>query len=449
VSLRRPAPSTPTETSPGPAPQAPLQTLKPPSNRLVLANAGIKGFAAALALALQIVLVKLLGESDYGAYVLFVSFCFMLSILGKGGLDISTLRYFAVARDTCEPSGLRSVRSRTLLYVTLYSLVAIGLGQLFRLVPGLQFEFGKWGTLAWMVPVVLTFSLLIVVSGMLRGVHRVLLAESLDSVARPLVLLLVAALGTYVFALDGLNTGLTAFVASNILVGIAMLIPFNRSIARAMAKDPFRTPPSPFRPKAALVLSAAGLLSYGLFQLDTLLVGVFLGPESVASYAMACNYARIVVFTSLIISAQSQPLLAAAFGSGTPETLRRITLVAIRNSVAAAVAGLLVLVVFGRPLLRAVSVDFETAYPALLVLGAAYLVNSATIILSATLLMCRREAVVMWAQLIGLAVCAPLLLLLVPRLGQVGAAVAVLASTVVVIILVAVRGRDLFQRVLL
>jgi O-antigen/teichoic acid export membrane protein len=110
---------------------------------------------------------------------------------------------------------------------------------------------------------------------------------------------------------------------------------------------------------------------------------------------------------------------------------------------------MLILVIFGRPLLRAVSPDFDTAYPALVVISAAYLVNSVVLILSGMLVMCRKEAVAMWAHLIGLVVCVPLLLLLVPRLGRVGAATAVLVSLVVVSIVVVVRVRGLFRRVLL
>ena len=180
------------------------------------------------------------------------------------------------------------------------------------------------------------------------------------------------------------------------------------------------------------------LLSYGLRsfgvdllktigqQVDQVLVVAFLSPAAMGLYAVSLAVSRILqIFQSSVvrvllprIAARPTPVVIAAVGRATRITAALTTPLC---------AGVIVLAPF---LLRlAYGGKFSGASPVLRVLAAEALFAGSTWILAQAFLALGKPGIVTALQAIGLALSFPLMLVLIPRFGLLGAGVSLLAST--------------------
>jgi len=400
-------------------------------NKAVLANAGVRGFAAILAFASQIVMVKLLGENAYGSYVLFVTYCSLIFIFSRSGLDVVALRASSVAYGHQDRAQFGQVFRRVLTLGVLLSIVWALLFSLAKQLSAFKRFAQSDAGVGWVLAGVLGMTLLAVLLGVVRGTRRIISADVVDSIAKPLVIMLVIWI-LVGYGSHGNSVGYIAFIAANLIATIAtaaLLIGVDR-------KSRWREAPGGSRlellsPRSAATYITYGLITYVFFQLDTLIVGMWLGTAEVGAYNMACNFVRLVIFVPMIVVIQMQPSIASAFHSKDFRTIRATVAGAMKKSLFFAGGGVLALVLFGRWLLGLVSESFAGAYPTLLVLAFAHLMNSAILVLTGMLLMCKEQKLVVMAQFAGLCVCAPLYFVLIPRIGTIGAATSVLLGLVV------------------
>lgn len=196
----------------------------------------------------------------------------------------------------------------------------------------------------------------------------------------------------------------------------------------------FRPTLKEFRTSARQLFSY-GIRSYGIdlcgtmaLYVDQAVVVRFLMPDMMGVYVVALSLSRMLnaFHTSVIMvlfpKAVSQP----------PEIVRAMTGRAMRMSTLLTGCAALGVATFGGPLLGLIyGAEYRTAGPVLRVLVAEVVLAGATLVLGQAFMALGRPGIVTALQVTGLLFVVPLMLVLVPRYGIVGAGVALLISTTV------------------
>lgn len=410
-------------------------------------SAVIRSSAAALAFASQVLLVRLLSADAYGSYVVFVTSCALLALVASGGLDVIITRRVStgydrrdqkrIVQDICR-AALLALALGVLTCAVLAAVRASPISSRWHLLAGIDMSALLLG--------VSTLALATLGTAAVRGLHRFVVADMIDFLARPLAVLAgVAALA--VSAPPATALAPAAFIGANALTIVLCALAVRHALRRAAfvpasaQGTATEACEEPLRPSSTLV--AYGLMSYAMFQLDTLLVGIYRGALEVGAYNMACNFVRLVIFVPLIIVAQMQPRAAVLFSRGEHAPLIALVRSRVGISLLAAGSAGALLAVSGPMLLRMVDPQFSSATAALMLLCMAHLCNSALLVLSGALLMGGLHSLVLRSQICGLAVCIPLYFVLIPDHGGTGAAAAVLAGLAVNLAALASAWRSL------
>jgi O-antigen/teichoic acid export membrane protein len=177
--------------------------------------------------------------------------------------------------------------------------------------------------------------------------------------------------------------------------------------------------------------AVASVIQIALQRLDIILVAVLLGPVQAAIYTAASRFLVLGQLGNGAVSTAAQPRLRAALARG--DTARA-------RSIYRAATGWLILVnwplylsamIFAAPLLRIFGPEYSSGRSVVLVLGAAMLVATACGMVDMLLTMGGRSSWNLFNSLAALAVAVSVDLLLIPRLGILGAAIGWAAAILV------------------
>ena len=203
--------------------------------------------------------------------------------------------------------------------------------------------------------------------------------------------------------------------------------------------------PSSILPVAARVATAryetrhwtrvalALLLFTALFQVlartDVVMLGVLLDTRAAGIYAIAAQASQLVFLGLSAVNTIAAPMISALYWQHRHDELQRVVRLAAIGILLTAVPALLVLVVFGRPILRLFGALFDRGYAALVILCAGQLIHALSG--SVGFLMSMTGHQKQAAGIVGMAVVLNVVLnfLLIPPLGMVGAAVASATAT--------------------
>jgi O-antigen/teichoic acid export membrane protein len=188
-----------------------------------------------------------------------------------------------------------------------------------------------------------------------------------------------------------------------------------------------------FRSSARLLFSY-GARSYGIdlcgtmaLYVDQVIVVRFLAPDMMGIYVVALSLSRMlnVFHTSVVM------VLFPKAVSQCPETIREMTGRATRMSTLLTASTAVCIGVVGAPLLSLLyGHEYRSAAPLLRILVAEVVLAGATLVLGQAFMALGRPGIVTAFQVMGLLLVIPLMLVLVPRYGLVGAGIALLLSTI-------------------
>jgi O-antigen/teichoic acid export membrane protein len=164
-------------------------------------------------------------------------------------------------------------------------------------------------------------------------------------------------------------------------------------------------------------------------QLDIILLGQLADSKQAALFAASWRLASLVPFALVGLATMAGPLIAAAYDRGSADELRRVSKVVARTGFAFALLGAAGLYLLGGLLLGWFGPGFEAGRNVLSILLLGGVVNAFTGVVAyyATLTGRERPALAIFAG--ALLVSIGLNLLLIPRLGAVGAAIASSSAT--------------------
>jgi O-antigen/teichoic acid export membrane protein len=390
----------------------------------------VRGVATALNLVVGIILARALGVRGYGIYAFALATASMLSIPSRAALSTLALREIAGGMARKRPDLVRGVMQWAMRRVLAFSLIAaavaaaVGYGVGGNLEPGSRLAFG---IALLLVPLM---SLNGFRAATLRGLHYVVSGQVPEQVAVPG--LMVVMIGVLFLAGRTDELGAAGAVALNVVAvvtafGVATWMQVGR-----LPRDVRDAKPAYDRAawSAAIwpLLFVSGF-SYANREMGLLLVGSLAGPADAGIYRVAVRGAELVAFALTGINAAVAPRLAQLHAVNDIARLRRVLFLAAAASLVWAVPFAAVLILWGDWILTTVfGAEFAGGATTLGILAVGQVFHAATGPVGLLLNMTGRERTTARGHAIALGVGLAGGLLLIPRWGVEGMAVAAALS---------------------
>ena len=405
--------------------------------------AAIRTISIVFSFALQIWLLSIYGAHTYGNYIFAITTCAFLSIISKGGLDLIALKQAATNQESPEKfnqtctfylsKGITYSTTCCLLFFTIHSLIL--------------YYLPNFTPINWWLTYITTTGLVgfqIIIS-IIRGTNHQVLADLFDSIIRSL--LMVAAVVIFSeFQLKTSESAIAAYAVSFYL-GCAILIYLKAKNNPKKKLSKKNTYPEDYSFHTHLSFTASGLLSYIFFQMDTLILGNYISANELGAYNMACNLVRGVIFIPMILTAIIQPRVSIAFSNTDTREIIKISIIAAGISLASSILFSTLLWLFGEYILNLINPEFKSAKNAMSILCLAHIANSVLIIITGVISMTTHHASIFKAQSIGAASTLILYAFLIPKSGQIGAAIAVFTGLIITLIYYALIYRNQFFKI--
>lgn len=381
---------------------------------------GVRAGGVALGYAAHVLLSRLLGLHSYGEYVIVLGWALVLTLPARLGFDNSALRYSTIYLEERRAGSLRGFLEVAACAVVLSSLAA----------GALMFLLAHWFSpdiplvaILWGAALIIPIALLGVSSAVMRTTRRIFASAFYDQLLRPGLLILLLGLSFLFGGSPGTATALmfTAFAAAAaFLAGLVHLL---RAFAPSLrAKADYSHWWEWFAVSIPLLI--VGAMQELLNQLEIILLGALASAGDAGLFSAAWRLASLPPFVLMSLIVVSGPLVASAHHRRDAAELHHITSLSARISLAFAVVASLMLLLAGRPLLAIFGPEFPKAYPALAILLAGAIVNAFTGVVGYLLVLTGRQAQALAIFAGALLVSLGLNLLLIPRLGIEGAAIA-------------------------
>lgn len=400
-------------------------------NKKIVQMAVIRASAVGVALWLQIWLVAAFGAAAYGDYIFFVTLCSLITIISKGGLDSLALKAAAIAHNNRSSAPVLDTLHAGYVWkgALFTSATCVGLWALHSLA---AWRFPNIPAVNWWLiyPTsvgVVVFQILIAIA---RGVDRPAVADAFDAIVRNGLMALVALAlvsAHFVSAESAIASYAISFYLASVLLYLMARVG-GRSAGGAKVVSQY------YGVKVHFGFMLSGLLSYLFFQMDTLILGAYVSAAELGAYNMACNLVRAVIFIPMILVVLVQPRIAVAFEKADMRGVTRIAVVGIGLSFVAASLCSALLWLLGEFFLVWIDPVFLIAKDAMLILSVAHIANSVLMVVGGVVSMTSRYLDVVKAQLIGGLAALTLYGVLIPEYGLVGAALAMFAGLLIVVV---------------
>ena len=386
---------------------------------------------AVVGFGLQLVLARLLGPEQFGVYAYAMGWLSLALLFGKLDLDNAATRYIGAYAGNGEwalASGF--VRRVPMLVLGASSVVALVVGLTVYLIERSQ---GK------PVPVVLWAACLLLpatavmqlLANVLQGLRRIVASQGPPSVIRPLLFAgLILSYGALATGSRHAAAAVYANLGATLIVILVQLFLVRRQLSPQAAKGrAYAT--------RAWLKTAWGLLAVSVAQLvlsgqtDVVVVGSMLSKVDAGSYSIASQLANAVHMGITAVVFVAAPAIAQLYHTGAKADLQRLVSRVGQANLFITLPALLALLVVGRPVLALFGPTFPAAYPIMVVLSLVTLQGAAGGAVGGFLLtMTGHEGVA--ALIIGAAavVYGVLVVILAPRLGALGVALATLIAYV-------------------
>jgi len=368
-------------------------------------------------------LARLLGVEQYGIYILAISAATLIASIATLGLDTTMVRYVAILRSKHDDAGVWgtlqigvgfSFLASTLLSLGLYFLaepIAGGLFKEVRLAPFFQL-------FSFIIPFMTLSSVLV---GVARGFKRM----DYSALAENGVLFITRMIMVGILALIHLDafTAVIAFGLSELAVSITLLYLLNKEYSLKRSLNEGRRE---YRKiiTFALPFWMSGILTKFRKNIQTLLLGTLNTVSSVGIFSIASkiNLISLIFYKSIIASVK--PVLAELDGRNDWEQIGQLYQTTTRWTFMANLPIFIIMAIFPEQLMSIFGKSFTTGALALIILALGELVNAGTGICGSIIDMTGRTKLklansIFWVLLISVSN-----VILIPRWGVVGAAIA-------------------------
>ena len=397
--------------------------------------------SSALAYISQVLFARWLGAFEFGVYVFAWNWAILLPILTSLGLEQTAVRFVPQYLVQEEWGRLRGFLRRGFAVVLAGGVLVAAAGWLVLAILGARVPGYSVVPVRLALLCVPLLGLISFTSEASRGFGRVALAYVPQRLVLPGLILVVAAVVSTMRAPDAVLLLKISVVACG-ATALAMAVLFRRGlVARLRAATP------EFHTRGWLRVAFPLFLTDGIFvallRVDTVMLGAMRSPDEVAIYAACLRTAGLGVFVFTAMSALVAPRFAALYAQGDRAAQADFVRSVARWTFWPSAVVALGLVVFGRPILAVFGPGFAAGYPAMMVLTAGLLTFTITGPTNAYLAASGHQDDIVPAVASAIVTNITMNVLLIPRYGVMGAAVASTAGMAVgrVLMYVAVRRR--------
>jgi O-antigen/teichoic acid export membrane protein len=373
-------------------------------------------------------MARVLGATSYGYFVYATSWMAVLLLGCNIGLKPTVVRFVAAYSARREWSLLRGLlRSSTSWTIAAsFAVATLSAIALWLLRPRLD----ELGATLLLIAMAMPFMALSDVwSSAVRGLGGVVRSQIPASIVQHA---LVGVTLTIIVAVGGTTGGATSAAGAFLLATIGTLGAAGLFLRTTLPREVQASPPRFLRQEWVRV--AGNNMSILLFQavrapLIVVLAGAYVDSQHLAFYGAAQRLANVVSLGLLGISGFASPLIAQYFALSDFSRLRHLARLSARGALGGAAVTALVLLGFGDELLRLFGKGFETAYVPLMILLVGEMVAAATGPVGFFLIMTGRQVTATRIEAAASAAAIGLALVLIPRYGIPGAAIAVAAGS--------------------
>src|SRR3990172_2576203 len=379
---------------------------------------------AILAYLLQVFLARWIGQDGYGNYVFAYSWAQVLAVFGALGLTISILKFlpeYLANQDWASVRGLLfAFRGLVILAGSLLTILAM--------VFFLHWPQGE------IDPLVLGFGLLLVPlialkdlqTETIRGLERIAQAFAPPYILQPI---LVAGSAIFFLLTTGSLTAATAVwsLAASLLVVLVIqfLIIKNLTKPASFVKPSFSITQW-LQPSVSLLVVQGSLVVAG--RADVIVVGWMRGAAAAGVYSAASRTAFLISFVLIAVNAVIAPKIAPLFGNKDIRGLQALVSSGTRLAAGIGIFATLGMIAFSNLILGIFGTGFQLGQSVLIILAIGQMINVATGPVGNLMHLTGNQKLSAKVYFGAAVLCVVLNILLVPRLGMNGAAIAT-AST--------------------
>jgi len=385
---------------------------------------GIRLVTGVLIFGLNIVVARTLGAHQAGLFFLALTVITIAGVLGRLGLDSAVVRFVASAAVSGRWDRVKGVARYAILVtlgasLTLAAAVALSAGWMAESVfrkPTLT------APLMWMSLAIVPFALHQLGAQLLKGLKRIFFSQIalaiLPAAAIPAVLLLGNRFGT-----SGAAAGYAAAAGFAVLITLLLWrVALHGRSGRAVLEQRSELM------DAARPLFALAALNLVMSWSASFLVGVWRPASDVALYNVAHRTAFLTTLMLTSVNSIAAPKFAELYHTRNLEALGATARDSARMMVVLALPVLLAFVVFPGFVMGLFGPEFEVGASVLVILALGQFVNVSTGSVGFVLIMTGRERMARNNAAVAASVNIVLQVLLIPRLGAVGAAIATAVS---------------------
>jgi O-antigen/teichoic acid export membrane protein len=394
-----------------------------------------------------IILARILGAESFGIYSYIFAIISIMAIPTKLGLPNLLVRYMAEYQVKEQWSRIKGLLRASNFVVAIVSIVLIGGSLLFIQWGVIKFEENKLNTFYWGLALLPVIALGAIRGASLRGLRHIVLGLAPERVVKHILL---------IGLLLGANWWL---VKSSVSSEMAMMIRFVAALwayllgaywlFKKLPTEVKKTEPD-YQIKEWAKVALPFLLNGGMqvvnSRIDIVLLGWFGTAEQVGIYEVAWKGAALVSFGLGALNLMLGPYFSRYYHSNQLKRLQKIATISV---VINCVIGLLVIIVFflfGEKILEIIfGTEFTVGYVTLVILCFAHFVSVAAGSVAMLLNMTGHESKVLAGLTIAAASNIVLNLILIPRYGMEGAAIASICTFMiwnVFLVIVAIREID-------
>jgi len=370
------------------------------------------------------------GADTYGIYELAFTALMILSVIVMWGLDGATVRFMQEYLVSGDKGKIRSLVSKS-VFTILISALVVGL-LFFLLRKSLAEAFDEPNlekAYVWVAVGLLPFVLLQYYSEALRALKN-MKAFSVFQVGSVLILASAIFILLKDIALSKGEIATLAFVISTAVFAFGAYLIFQKSFRIRVGDIPAEQIDFKSVLKVGVPLLISGSLFLVISWTDTLMIGYYKSSTDVGIYRIAFKVATLITFIQFAVNSIAAPTIASLYAEDDLTALRKyIKYIGVINA-AFAIPITLFIIVFSEPLLNLFGAEYTSGMVLLPILAIGQLVNALAGPVMYILNMTGKEKlsqrIMIWMT--GLNII--LNVVLIPRYGIVGAAIATTISMV-------------------
>lgn len=373
---------------------------------------------------IAILVIRLLGVTNYGYYVLGLSIIEISSIFALFGMHYGVFRFVPIYRGEENKEKIKGVILFALKWTFIISVFisiivyfcSSAISNHFYKKPALE-VFIK--ILVFGLPfIAMTQVCINVIKGFNVIKYKVIIEDIVRYSSRILLLLFCMLFGLKVYGVLAVNlaTNIMSFVLGLIFVFKTFPELSNSDLKPEIDERPFLM--------FSIPLFLTGFMNIVLNKIDILMISYFMDADKVGIYNVAHRIAVLVFFVSSSIFAVFTPTLAEFLGKGQIDRIREYYKKTTRWALLVTAPIFSLVILLSEELLSMFGSEFEVGKQPLIILAASYLINSVLGFAGQILTVSGRSKLIL-ANSLGAGILNIILnLLLIPRYGIQGAAVA-------------------------